>query len=249
LKLTLALPLFAAQLMAGTQGAATTLTIPGTANIFGAGHAVAPAPGGGTPAATAGGTLPPLFAFAAGPDQVLAFSTVTGLVGCCAGIPPNTPNGADGGTFIDSHTGISSFGGISGINHSHRTMFLVGVFLDGAEPTGAAPPVLSFSQPEDFTVSAPALRQTFFIGDGRTDTGSVIQQFLVPATATRLFLGFADGAAFGSPSAPVAPGQYGDNTGSLQATFEIVPEPRTGLLLGFALAALRWGGGRTRRPR
>lgn len=171
---------------------------------------------------------------------------MTGLVGCCSGIPPNTPNGPDGGTFIDSHTGITSFGGISGIDHLHRTMFLVGVFLDESEPTNPAPARLSFSEPEDFTVLAPLLHQTFFIGDGRTDTGNVIQQFLVPATATRLFLGFADGAVFGSPSAQVAPGHYGDNTGSLQVTFEIVPEPCTWLLLGSSLAALHAGASRRR---
>ena len=41
---------------------------------------------------------------------------------------------------------------------------------------------------------SPQLRQVFFVGDGRTGTGSgTVQQFVVPAGATRLFLASSDG--------------------------------------------------------
>ena len=73
---------------------------------------------------------------------------------------------------------------------------LIGVFLDASTPAGAAPPALDFSTPGSLaqaTVS-PQLRQVFFIGDGRTGTGSgTVQQFVVPAGATRLFLASSDG--------------------------------------------------------
>ncbi|MCB1162483.1 hypothetical protein KDL67_07305, partial [bacterium] len=41
----------------------------------------------------------------------------------------------------------------------------------------------------------PALKQTFFIGDGRTGSGE-IQQVIVPAGATRLFLANMDSCEF-----------------------------------------------------
>ena len=89
------------------------------------------------------------------------------------------------------------------------------MFLDDTEPTTPAPR-LSFADPEDFTTLSSQLRQIFFIGDRRTDTVGIIQQFIVPAGATRLFLGFVDAAD------PIhsrgRPGWCDDNTGSLRAT-------------------------------
>jgi hypothetical protein len=224
---------------------AAILTVDARSNIFGAGHTtLPPAAGGGA------GILPPGFTFAPGAGQVLTFASVTGLVS-----PENTGlffNGPDGDVYR-GHVGtdISSLAGISGIVHAHTNMFLVGVFLDGTEPVDPAPPRLSFSSPENFTTLAPLLQQTFFIGDGRTTTGGLPQQFLVPAGASRLFLGFADAAD------PIPfqgrPGFYDDNTGSLSATFTIgaaVPEPSslipagTGLLwiLGIVWYHRRRGG-------
>ena len=183
------------------------------ANIFGAGHATVPtAAGGGS------GVLPSGFTFAPGAGQVLTFSSVTG--GVCTDNTGLSCNRADGGVYRGNiGTDISSLAGISGIVHLSTNMFLVGVFLDNTEPADAAPSRLVFSSPENFTTLAPQLRQTFFIGDGRTSAGGVSQQFLVPAGATRLFLGFADAAD------PIPfrgrPGFYDDNQGSLSAGFLI----------------------------
>ncbi len=61
----------------------------------------------------------------------------------------------------------------------------------------------------------------FYIGDGLIGDGSgAAQQFVVPAGATRLFLGIPDAPAFNG-----GPGGYGDNFGSFTASFVVTPEP------------------------
>ena len=60
-----------------------------------------------------------------------------------------------------------------------------------------------------------------------------MQQFFIPAGADTLYFGFLDSTFFtGTPTA------YTDNTGSLDVTFAVVPEPTTLLLLGTGLAAV-----------
>ena len=57
-------------------GVAAVLSIPGSANIFGAGHASPPDPAGG-----GGGTLPPVFALPySGGGGAIQFSAITGTV-------------------------------------------------------------------------------------------------------------------------------------------------------------------------
>jgi len=201
-----------------------TLEVAGQANIFGAGHSAAPAPGGEAP-----GILPPGHTFTASAGQVLTFSSVTGTVSCCYSDLLTYGTTADGGPFATGDTDITSYAGISGIIHSSRTMFMVGVFLTDAEPADPAPARLDFSPGalgDGFTAISPAIGQTFYIGDGLTGNGSgLAQQFLVPANATRLFLGFADAPDFGAPSS--AAGYYGGNVGQLTATFAITQPQAT----------------------
>jgi hypothetical protein len=98
---------------------------------------------------------------------------------------------------------------------------------------GQEPPIRSFSSTDfpvpgrpdtirdNFAELAPALAQTFFIGDGRTGSGSGdIQRFLVPEGATRLFLGYADGLNLGRDGT-VPPCCYGDNAGTITASFSV----------------------------
>lgn len=119
-------------------------------------------------------------------------------------------------------------------------MFLTGVFLGPANP-GTAPSTIDYTTLSSNALSFnPLLGQVFFIGDG-LGTGSIVQQFFVPSGATRLFFGFADGIpGFGSPSTPVPPGAYTDNSGSLTVDYSYapIPEPLSFLLVGAGIAAL-----------
>ena len=94
-----------------------------------------------------------------------------------------------------------------------------GVELELRRPAGPvrvrAPARLDFSMnahSESFAELSPLLGQTFFIGDGTTPSG-LQQRFVIPAGATRFYLGFADAFSFQGP-----PGAYADNTGGLSVT-------------------------------
>ena len=73
---------------------------------------------------------------------------------------------------------------------------VMGVFLNDNDPALTAPPStnLDFSTPQrrNFITLSPQLKQVFFIGDGRKDSGE-LQQFVVPAGATRLYIANMDG--------------------------------------------------------
>lgn len=174
------------------------------ANVFGAGRASVPDfPGGG-------GTLPPSISVAGG--QVVTFPGITGRIRHVATGTFNEPEGRTGGP-----TDINSYRGIAGILHGNRTMFLVGVFLAGAEPEDPAPERLDATDSQDLPAFAPALAQVFFIGDGRDRSGN-LQRFTVPTGATQLHLGFADAFFFRGD-----PGNYADNTGELRVGFRTSP--------------------------
>ena len=52
-----------------------------------------------------------------------------------------------------------------------------------------------------FTTLCPSLKQVFYIGDGLSGSGAgTAQQFVIPAGATRLFLGTVDGHEWSSNS-------------------------------------------------
>ena len=266
------------------------VTVPGSANIFGAGHAVPPAPGGG-----GAGVLPTMVPLDSYYDHVTF--DAAGLVSCCGdfakvvgvdtaldvifldralfaqpqqvrfgvscgtlpgGLTTGVPlyvrgsgtaiqvapaltgpvvditssgsgrifmstygenNGPDGGPWVTGSTNITGYGGISGIRHDSRVMFLVGVFVGDLEPADPQPPAFDFTTGEGYTDLFPQLRQLFFIGDGFTGLcGGSRQRVWVPQCATRLYLGFADALNFGNPISP--PGFYGDNYGDLQVTVQ-----------------------------
>lgn len=100
---------------------------------------------------------------------------------------------------------------------------LIGVFLGPDQPdSSAAPAALDFSTPalRDFATLSPLLKQPFFIGDGLRNDFTTLQYFVVPAGATRLFLGTMDGF------------DWFNNVGSLDVTATSVPEPTTIVLVG-----------------
>jgi hypothetical protein len=201
-------------------GCSDTLTVLATDDIYAAGHST-------LPTTIYPGTFPVLASVTTDPNQILTFSSVTGTVGCNFVIT----NGPDGTCFPGVSTTVTSYGGLSGISVNQANMFLVGVFLGTAEPTGGGPPVLAYNYPTPGSLNtsdssfSPELDQVFFVGDGLTGTGIGEQQvFDVPTDAARFYLGFAD--SFDS-----VPSFYADDVGSLTATFAFteqsssVPEP------------------------
>ena len=108
---------------------------------------------------------------------------------------------------------------------------LLGVFLGPDRPDLSPPPAfLDFSTGEsrNYALLRPSLKQTFFIGDGLTRSG-ILQQVVVPAGATRFYLGTMDST------------QWRNNVGAF--TVHVVPEPGVPLAAAAACVLL----GRRRR--
>jgi hypothetical protein len=170
------------------------------------------------------GTPPAAYTFSAALGQVLTFSSVTGTWSCGNDATPNGPDGTDSGSC---YVGVNNFiptGPFSGLEMTDFSRPLVGMFLEDTLPT-SAPPTLTFYWADssqggvqaNFAALSPQIGQVFFIGDGRTGTGTgAIQAFNVPRTATHLYLGYVDLCDPGGP-----PGCYSDNSGSMTATFAI----------------------------
>lgn len=210
-----------AAVMPRAEADVTTFSVPGTANLWLAGQL------NGT--TLLGDTAPAQSPVNAG-VTFLAGSTVTF----------NAPLGSgdfatpDGGASL---TQTAHFG-LSGITANAGA--LIGVFLNNSVPSDAnpAPATLDFGAgglTRDFTSLSPALNQVFFIGDGKT-SGNIVQQFTVPAGATRLFLGNLDSS------------NWNTNTGSILVNLTYTPDapgvPDTGsslALLAVALTALSLG--------
>jgi hypothetical protein len=177
------------------------LAIDARSTIFGAGQATLH---------DASAIAPPVLRFAPGPGKAVTVSGVGGQVSSGA-----VSSSGDGGT--GAGTDIQGLGGLSGIRLTGRALFLAGVFLTDSAPGDPPPATLDLSGATGATQFAPQIGQVFFIGDGLTGSGSGAQQtFVVPPTATRLYLGFADAPGFAG-----LPGGYGDNLGVLTAALKI----------------------------
>lgn len=186
--------------------------IHGRANIFGAGHSELP-----TSVPGEGGFAPALYQFAPGTGQTLSFLNVEGSVSLNVGSLPFF--GPDGGSVV-APTDIFPTNGISGIKHPNTAM-LVGVFLTDSGTLDPAPATLDFGGSAlgtDFAALSPLIGQIFFIGDGKTGSG-MPHKFIVPAIATRLYLGIADGWNNTCVCGPTH--AYSDNGGTFQASFKI----------------------------
>ena len=183
------------------------ISVPDTANIWGAGHAVSPATGGG-----GAGVLPTLVTISLGIDRTVVFSSVTGQVRHSGGSAPNRADGVSTTAFPPSPV----WGGLAGTDMATRVRYLPGVFVHDTEPSDPAPARMVFADGA-FEELSPGLCQIFYVGDGLTGTGTGTQQtFHIPDAATRLFLGFQDFYV----TTPDLPGGYGDNSGAISLVTE-----------------------------
>jgi hypothetical protein len=173
-----------------------TMTVNGRSNMWGAGHSVPPGDG----------VVPPGVMLELGAGAEVTLTSVTGSVTQFGGTPL-PPDGFAGSQTLPSRVGIA------GYSHGTRARALSAVFLGPAEPADPAPAMLSFPD-GDFTSTSPGIAQMFFVGDGRTSS-NVIQRFVVPAGATRLFLGVTDLCSNGLP------GCFNDNTGNYSVSAEV----------------------------
>ena len=158
---------------------------------------------GGVPAVKA-------MSFSPASGQLFEFSA-TGVVGNDSSVAYAGPDGI-GYPMSD----LFSLGSISG--YEGPQFALTGVFTNG-HPSGSPPADYSFSGFTEPTTFSPQLNQVFFIGDGLTGTNNnsgTRQRFIVPANATELWLGFADGGSLGAFSG--LPGGYYNNAGSLNVS-------------------------------
>jgi len=105
---------------------------------------------------------------------------------------------------------------------------LIGVFLGPTQPNlNPAPGALDFTTlaSQNYLSLSPELQQPFYIGAGQTSSG-IEQQLIVPAGATRLYLGMMD------------PEGYYNNVGSFSVNVSAVPEPNMAGVTAILLAAL-----------
>ena len=183
--------------------AQTTVTVNATMNIYGAGHATPPAPGG-----NGAGILPVMIPIPAGTQRSADISNVSGMLdygACCAANPAD-------GIAATNAPDWPALDGLAGPSLPTRTHYLAGVLLDDTEPADPAPSALSIPG-IDFASLSPGLRQIFFVGDGfSASDGGFGQTFTIPDGATRLYLGLLDRQQADQP------GWYGDNSGSLSVT-------------------------------
>lgn len=159
------------------------------------------------------------------PVSVIPGSTITWSAQGKVGHPnyygdQTGPDGSPGSVFGHS-SGAEN--GISDVTSPINA--LLGVFLGPGQPDlNPAPAGLSFANAaaRDYLSLSPLLQQVFFMGDGWT-SGSVAQSLVVPAGATRLYLGTMDG--FG----------WWNNDGAIEVSFgnnsNGVPEAGSMLLL------------------
>jgi Flp pilus assembly protein TadG len=133
--------------------------------------------------------------------------------------PSYNASGCDGNTawIVDDNAsnGVSEHG-IADIQAPIAA--IIGVFLDNNLPDNtSAPASLDFSTAgsRDFATLSPALKQPFYIGDGLRADGTTKQGFVVPAGATRLYIGVMDGY------------EWNNNSGTGSMTVNTPPQIRT----------------------
>lgn len=188
--------------------AAVDVDVDAKSNVFAAG--LGAVGGGWSGGPTGGGSLPP--AVALDGARTIVLESVTGTWTCQGNWQFVGPEGDC--YNLAAQTNLTTPTNVAGIVATSEAM-LTGVFVGPGVPSGPAPARLNFRPgflTETFAAVSPLAQQTFYMGDGIGDPG-VQQRFRVPAGATRLFLGMADGGS--SYGFNGVAGWYQDNSGSL----------------------------------
>jgi len=92
---------------------------------------------------------------------------------------------------------------------------VIGIFLGSSEPDlSAAPAALDFSTAaeQQYSTISPLLKQPFFIGNGLCADGVTLKGIIVPAGATRLYVGCMDFQ------------EWSDNSGTMTTTVTSTPQ-------------------------
>jgi hypothetical protein len=198
--------LFATSALAGTNN----LTVPGMADLWLAGQPNGTILTGGFGSDTAPAQSAVLASLGlnmtAGSYLTILASGGANYNGC----GDTTPDAGACGLFAPGPAfGLSAFNGPPNA--------LIGVFINGGvpSPSNTPPAGLDFTTvaAQSAATIAPQLNQVFFVGDGLTGTGTgSVQHFIIPAGATRLFLGAADSV-----------GANNNNTGSFSVAVTDTP--------------------------
>lgn len=168
------------------------------------------------------GVAPADFTLTPGRRQFILFPSITGGWNCGAG-PLYGPDGTNAGLNCNGPYHINDpVGTFSGYDTTDFYGALVGMFLEDTLPASAPPPLRFYVSNNtqggiatNFRVLFPKIGQVFFIGDGLTGTGSgAVQRFMVPPTATHLYLGYVDGSG-GIPQG------YFNNIGALRVIIQL----------------------------
>jgi Flp pilus assembly protein TadG len=153
------------------------------------------------------------------PGTYVSFPLVSGSTNVLPGYVANS--GPGGLTNIPVHHGqnynytINTPGPENGIADAvmYESAFM-GLFLGpGAPDTTPTPATVDWTKPgviDQPTYPNIQLKQPFMVGDGTT-TGGVVQRFLVPPGATRMFVGVWDGVG------------YYNNHGAVTAKIDVTP--------------------------
>jgi hypothetical protein len=190
------IPVIIAFFVACATAGTNNVTVPGTADLWLAGQLAGTILNGGFAQNDVAPANSPVLAstglnMTAG--SYLTFS-VTGSTTYEPGPPLSCQNTPPDGTGCEN-TSARSFFGLS--TYSGPIDALIGVFIGPGVPGGTAPTGLDFTTltaQSQGTIS-PLLNQVFFIGDGLTGNGTgSVQQFIIPAGATQLYLGSSDAA-------------------------------------------------------
>jgi hypothetical protein len=158
-----------------------TVQVPGIAQITLAGAPAGATISGYSDASPLDSPIQVNLSLAAGEGVQIQATGAVGISGSAPGIPP------DGSSSLgNTTTAVPNGGGISAIKGPQGA--LVAVFAGDNVVSNNRPPDVDFSgSGKDIAVLTPMLQQPFFVGSGTGPAG--LKTYVVPAGATRLFLG------------------------------------------------------------